>query len=108
MTLSDGTAKAKSAEVHKYRDGQDGPYTIDLHGFTVQAALQALEVELRILRELEPSSRGRQPRLIIVTGRGQHSGGRAPIRRAVEARLERSKLWTYSELPGGGAFEVRV
>ena len=91
-------------------DGDEEQMQLDLHGLSVESSLTALDEELRRVRQLEPLCTGRRRRLLVVTGRGSHStgpAGRAPVRAAVERYLSGARL-PFTEMHGGGAFEVRV
>jgi hypothetical protein len=86
---------------------------LDLHGCSVQDALDALFAALEHTRQLGPrgGAGGRRwRRLVVISGRGAHSGGApgwAPLRRAVAAKLTSLGL-RFTELHGGGAFAVKV
>lgn len=83
---------------------------LDLHGLSVESGIEALDEQLRRIKQLEPLCRGRRRRLLVVTGRGSHSAGpagRAPVRAAVDRHLSAAGI-SFTEAHGGGAFEVRL
>lgn len=73
---------------------------IDLHDLSVRLALETLETACRA----QPSTGG----VVLITGRGRHSGGRSRLREAVRSQLE--GLQESGELvfhtPAPGRFEV--
>jgi DNA-nicking Smr family endonuclease len=81
--------------------------TIDLHGLTKHEALMVLHTTLR-------SSKGKSQRILIITGKGNHSqDGQGVIRESVRSFLMKAgsmyiREFRYAErLHGGdGAFDV--
>lgn len=105
-----GQSLPRDRYARQNRDGDEEQMQLDLHGLSVESSLTALDEELRRMRQLEPLCGGRRRRLLVVTGRGSHStgpAGRAPVRAAVERHLSGARL-PFTEMHGGGAFEVRV
>lgn len=115
------------AELQKLEDEVEraGGLVLDMHSLSVAEALRWLDDTVEALRSLEPLSgghrRGMGRTVLVITGRGQQAGGRAPIRRAVEQRLKSlgrsgggrhggatARGLTFREVNGGGAFEVTV
>ena len=72
-----GTSRGKTAHPSSHHK------TIDLHGRTRAEALIILRKELMV-------AKGSGGRLLVITGRGNRSGGRPVIRDAVVAYLEKA------------------
>jgi hypothetical protein len=74
----------------------DGLVAVDLHGLSVKLGLRALE----ILLEADLAGGG----FIVITGRGNHTGGRSKLKDAVAARLSEASVAFHPR--GPGRFEV--
>lgn len=76
----------------------NGLACVDLHGLSVRLGTRVVAEALGA----DLSAGG----FVVITGRGNHSGGHSKLRTAVEAQLREAEVWFAPQ--GPGRFEVQL